>query len=120
MIFLESDYLERDPYRKFVVGLAHAFGAVVLTKADVPFMIVVFGYPIKEIMFDLARVFTGHSSKWLRNIWTDWRLVADSLIDWAFWWMGAAMVAYDDVRYGFAGLSVGAEYVVAGKMCDGL
>ena len=119
MTFLESDYLERNPKRKFDVGLAHAFGGAYLIMEGFPMWQVILGYFIKEVTFDLARVFKGHRSKWLHHIWADKCLVSDSLIDWSFWWLGAAMVAYSDARYGFAALAVGATYFVAGKLRDG-
>ena len=116
MIFLTSDYLESDPYRKLTVGLSHAFGGALLIMAGLPMMLVVFGYFAKEVIFDLARVFTADRSKWLSHIWADRWLVSDSLVDWSFWWLGAAMVAYGDARYGFAALVVGAAYFVVGKI----
>ena len=118
-IFGASDYLERDPYRKFVVGLAHAFGGGYLIMKGVPMGLVIGGYFVKEVIFDLARVFIGHPSKWLRRIWADRWLVSDSLIDWYFWWAGAAMVAYHDAGYGTGALIVGSMYFVAGKLSDG-
>lgn len=117
-MFGASDYLERDPFRKFVVGLAHAFGAAYLIEKGVPMGLVIAGYFVKEVVFDLARVFVGHPSKWLRSMWADRWLVSDSLIDWCFWWLGAAMVAYNDPGYGDAVLIVGAAYFVAGKWHD--
>lgn len=118
MIFLESDYLERDPYRKLTVGLSHAFGGALLIMAGLPMMLVIFGYFAKEVAFDLARVFSADRSKWLHHIWADRWLVADSVVDWAFWWLGAAMVAYSDARYGFAALVVGAAYFAVGKISN--
>jgi len=118
-IFLTSDYLERDSERKFNVGLAHAFGGAFLIIAGVPLVLVIFGYFAKEVIFDLARVFVSDRSKWLHHMWADRWLVADSLTDWAFWWLGAAMVAHSDARYGFAALVVGAAYFIAGKIFDG-
>lgn len=118
-IFGTSDYLERDPYRKLAVGLAHAFGGALLITAGLPLLLVVAGYFAKEVVFDLARVFVADRSKWLHHIWADRWLVADSLTDWAFWWLGAAMVAHSDARYGFAALVVGAAYFVAGKLFNG-
>jgi len=119
MTFLESDYLERDPKRKFDVGLAHAFGGALLVMAGLPLMLVIFGYFVKEAVFDLSRVFMADRSKWLSHIWADRWLVADSLTDWSFWWLGAAMVAYSDARYGFAALVVGSAYFMAGKLING-
>jgi len=119
MTFLESDYLERDPKHKFDVGLAHAFGGALLVMAGLPLMLVVFGYFAKEVIFDLARVWKGHRSKWVYQIWTDRWLVADSIIDWVFWYLGAAMVAHWDARYGLAALIVGGAYFAAGKVFDG-
>ena len=119
MTFLESDYLERDPKRKFDVGLAHAFGGALLITAKFSMPIVLLVYFIKEVAFDLALVFKGSRSKWAYQIWTDRRLVADSITDWSFWWLGAAMVAYSDARYGFAALIVGSAYFIAGKLFDG-
>ena len=119
MTFLESDYLERDPYRKLAVGLAHAFGGALLVMAGMPVWLVILGYFVKEVAFDLARVFDGDQSKWLRHIWADRWLVSDSVVDWSFWWLGAAMVAYGDARYGFGALAVGAAYFVAGKLFNG-
>ena len=118
-IFLASDYLERDPYRKLTVGLSHAFVGALLIVAGMPMLLVVFGYFVKEVTFDLARVFKGHRSKWLHNIWADRWLVSDSVVDWSFWWLGAAMVAYGDARYGFAALVVGAAYFAVGKVFNG-
>ena len=118
MIFLESDYLERDPKRKFDVGLAHAFGGALLITAGVPMIWVIVGYFAKEVIFDLARVFVADRSKWLQHIWADRWLVADSLVDWSFWWLGAAMAQSGDARYGFAALVVGAAYFAAGKLFD--
>ena len=118
-MFTESDYLERDPKRKFDVGLAHAFGGALLIMAGLPLMLVVFGYFAKEVIFDLARVFTADRSKWLTHIWADRWLVSDSVVDWAVWWLGAAMVAHSDARYGFGALVVGAAYFAAGKVLDG-
>ena len=118
-MFGTSDYLERDPYRKFVVGIAHAFGGAFLIIAGVPMLLVILGYFAKEVIFDLARVFVADRSKWLHHIWADRWLVADSIIDWCFWWLGAAMVAHWDARYGFAALGVGAAYFIAGKVFDG-
>jgi hypothetical protein len=85
----------------------------------VPMWQVIAGYFAKEVIFDLARVFVGHPSKWLRSIWADRWLVADSLIDWYFWWTGAAMVYYGNDGYGDAALVVGAAYFMAGKWRDG-
>lgn len=117
--FLTSDHAERDPYSKLTVGLSHAFGGTLLVMAGLPLMLVVFGYFVKEVIFDLARVFVADRSKWLHHIWRDRYLVADSLTDWCFWWLGAAMVAHNDARYGFAVLIVGAAYFAAGKLFDG-
>ena len=117
--FGASDYMERDPYRKLTVGLSHAFGGSLLIVAGMPMLWVVFGYFAKEVIFDLSRVFVGHPSKWTPRIWADRWLVADSLTDWAFWYLGAAMVAYNDARYGFAVLIVGAAYFAAEKWADG-
>lgn len=116
MLFLESDYLERDPYRKLTVGLSHAFGGALLIVAGVPMFLVILGYFIKEVVFDLARVFAGDRSKWLRLMWADRWLVSDSVVDWVFWWLGAAMVAYSDAQYGFGVLAVGAAYFIVGKV----
>lgn len=119
-MFGTSDYLERDPKRKFDVGLAHAFGGVVLIVAHFSMPVVLLGYFIKEVAFDLARVFKGDRSKWAYQIWTDRWLVADSIIDWCFWYLGAATVAHWDVRYSFAALIVGSAYFIAGKLRDDL
>lgn len=116
--FFESDYMERDPKRKFDVGLAHAFGGALLITAGVPMWLVIGGYFIKEVVFDLARVFTGDRSKWATRIWADRWLVADSMVDWSFWWLGATMVASGDARYGFAALIVGSAYFIVGKYND--
>ena len=118
-IFGVSDYPERDPYRKFVVGLAHAFGGGYLIMKGAPMGLVIAGYLAKEVIFDLARVFIGRPSKWARRIWADRWLVSDSLIEWYFWWAGAAMVAYNDADYGTWVLIVGAAYFVARKWADG-
>ncbi len=117
-IFGTSDYLERDPYRKLTVGLSHAFGGALLISAGLPLMLVIAGYFAKEVIFDLARVFVADRSKWLHHIWLDRWLVADSLTDWCFWWLGAAMVAHGNSWYGFAALVVGAAYFVAEKAYD--
>jgi hypothetical protein len=119
MTFTESDYMDRDPYRKLTVGLAHAFGGALLVTAGLPFILVIFGYFAKEVIFDLSRVFTADRPKWMHHIWADRWLVADSLTDWCFWWLGALMVQSGDARYGFAVLVVGAAYFVAGKWRDG-
>ena len=113
--FLTSDYLERDPKRKFDVGLAHAFGGALLIIAGMPMLWVVLGYFAKELIFDLSRIFTSYRSKWLSHIWSDRWLVADSVVDWVFGWLGAAMAQSGDARYGFAALIVGAAYFIAGK-----
>ncbi len=118
-IFGTSDYLERDPYRKLTVGLSHAFGGALLITAGLPLMLVILGYFAKEVIFDLGRVFVADRLKWLHHIWHDRWLVSDSLTDWCFWWLGAAMVAHSDARYGFAALIVGAAYFVAGKLFNG-
>ena len=110
MTFLESDYMDRNPYRKLTVGLSHAFGGALLIMAGVPMWLVVLGYFAKEVMFDLKRV---------QGLWADRRLVSDSIVDWIFWWLGAAMVSYDNAWYGFAALAVGAAYFVAGKVQNG-
>ena len=116
MIFLESDYLVRDPYRKLTVGLSHAFGGALLIVAGMPMWLVVLGYFVKEVAFDLARVFVADRSKWLHHIWADRWLVSDSVVDWSFWWLGAAMVAYSDARYGFGVLAVGEACFIVGKV----
>ena len=116
MTFLESDYLVRDPYYKFVVGLAHAFGGNYLITEGYPMWQVILGYFLKEVLFDLARVFAGHRSKWARQIWADRWLVSDSIVDWCFWYLGAAMALHGDARYGFGVLAVGAAYFVVGKI----
>ena len=115
MTFLESDYMERDPYRKLTVGLSHAFGGALLIMV-LPMWLVILGYFVKEVIFDLSRVFMADRSKWLSRVWADRWLVADSLVDWSFWWLGAAMVAYSDARYGFAALVVGAAYFMTEKV----
>ena len=115
--FFESDYLERDPKRKFDVGLAHAFGGALLIMVF-PMWLVLFGYIIKELVFDLSRVFMSKPSKWATRIWADRWLVADSVVDWSFWWLGATMVASGDARYGFAALIVGSAYFIVGKYND--
>ena len=119
MTFTESDYLERDPYRKLTVGLSHAFGGALLIMSGLPMLLVIFGYFIKELVFDLSRVFMSDRSKWMHHIWADRWLVSDSLVDWAFWSLGALMVAHSDARYGFGALAVGAAYFAAGKWFDG-
>lgn len=110
MIFLESDYLERDPYRKFVVGLAHAFGGALLVMAGLPLWLIAIGYTAKEVGFDIRSVNRGNGA---------WRVLPDSIVDLCFTMLGAAMVAYGDARYGFAALIVGAAYFIAGKLRDG-
>lgn len=117
-IFGTSDYLERNPYRKLTVGLSHAFGGSLLIMV-LPMWLVIAGYLAKEVVFDLSRVLMADRSKWLSHIWADRWLVADSLTDWAFWYLGAAMVAYNDARYGFSVLIVGAAYFAAEKWADG-
>ena len=118
-IFGTSDYLVRTPYYKFVVGLAHAFGGGYLIMKGIPMPLAIAGYFAKEVIFDLARVFIGHPSKWARRIWADRWLVSDSLIDWYFWWAGAAMVAYNDAGYGTGVLIVGSAYFVGEKLFNG-
>ena len=118
-IFGISDYMERDPYRKFVVGIAHAWFAGFLVRQGMPLWMVGLGYLGKEIIFDLARIFVGRSAKWLKRAWADRLLVADSAIDWAFTWIGAAQVTYGDPRYDYAVLAIGAAYFVAGKLFNG-
>ena len=118
-IFGTSDYMDRDPYRKLTVGLSHAFGGSLLIVAGIPMVLIVFGYFAKEVIFDLSRVFVGHPSKWMRRIWADRWLVADSLVDWSFWWLGAAMASYSDVWYGIAALTVGSAYFMAEKVYAG-
>lgn len=115
--FLESDYLERDPYRKFVVGIAHAWFGGYLIKNNVEMWAVLVGYLGKEIIFDMARVFfSGVRSKLFHRMWIDRRLVADSAVDWVFTWLGAASVFYGDSMYDHAVLIVGSAYFIAGKL----
>ena len=110
MTFLESDYLERDPYRKLTVGLAHAFGGAFLAIMGVPLWLIAIGYTAKEVGFDIRSVARGDGL---------WRVLPDSVVDLCFTVLGAAMVAYGDARYGFGALAVGAAYFVAGKLFNG-
>ena len=115
--FGTSDYLERDPYRKLVVGIAHAWFGSYLIKNGVDMWVVLVGYLGKEVIFDMARVFlSGARSKLLHRMWVDRRLVADSAVDWVFTWLGAASVFYSDTMYDHAVLAVGGAYFVAGKL----
>ena len=117
MTFLESDHLERDPYRKLVVGIAHAWFGAYLIKNGVEMWVVLVGYLGKEIIFDMARVFfSGVRSKMLHRMWVDRRLVADSAVDWVFTWLGAASVFYGNTMFDHAVLAVGTAYFVAGKV----
>lgn len=126
-LFLESDYLVRNPYRKFVVGIAHAwFGGflarvvpLLLAKmgiaqhindigmAAIILVTIALGYAGKEYYFDLLR---GRSR--------DLRLWADSLTDLSFTMMGTATVVSNDWRYGLGVLAAGSAYFVAGKVYD--
>lgn len=118
-IFGTSDYLVRDPYRKLVVGIAHAWFGAYLIKNGVEMWVVLVGYLGKEIIFDMACVFfSGVRSKLLHRIWVDRHLVADSAVDWVFTWLGAASVFYGDTMFDHAVLAVGASYFVAGKVYD--
>ena len=101
---LRSDYLERDPYRKFTVALAHAFGGALLVMVGLPLWLVVAGYVVKEIAFDIRSVNRGDGA--LRLV------VADSIVDLVFWTLGALMVAENDFRFGVAVVMLGASYFI--------
>ena len=127
-IFGTSDYLDRDPYRKFVVGIAHAwFGGflarvtpLLLVKIGITqhisdtvvtgivLTVIALGFACKEYWLDLSR---GRSR--------DLRIWADSLTDLSFTMMGAATVVSDDWRYGLGVLAAGLAYFVAGRLFDG-
>ena len=115
-IFGTSDYLERDPKKKLDVGLAHAFVGGVLIAYGIAMFWVMAIYIGKEIIFDMWRVWRGGSSKWLNNIWKDRLLAADSATDAAFWYLGAAMFATSDYRYGVAAVIAGSAYFIAAKV----
>lgn len=48
-----------------------------------------------------------------------WRLWADSAVDAAFVYLGAAMVAYMDARYGFGAVAMGGAYFLTERMTNG-
>ncbi len=108
-IFGTSDYAERKPYYKFVVGLAHAFGGALLAMLGLPLWLIAIGYTAKEVAFDIRSVNRGDGL---------WRVLPDSIVDLCFTVLGAAMIAHGDARYGFAALIVGSAYFVAGKVYD--
>ena len=66
-------------------------------------------------MFDLARVVIAALAKRPQRVWADRWLIADSIIDWIFTYLGAACVAYMDARYGVGVLAVGFSYFIAEK-----
>lgn len=48
MTFLQSDYLERDQYRKFTAGLAHTFGGILLVIVGMPLLLPAIEQTIKK------------------------------------------------------------------------
>jgi len=104
--FTKSDYAERDPKRKLDVGLAHAFVGCMLAVVGIPLWLIAVGYLVKEVSLDILRRATGSPLRWV---------LADSIVDWSFTVMGAAMVAHGDWRWGAWILVVGAAYFIFGK-----
>lgn len=103
-MMFESDYLERDPYKKLATGLAHAWLGGFLVFLGLPIWAIMVGYVLWEVISGLM----GFKPR-------VWRLWADSAVDAAFVYLGAALVAYMDVRFGFGILAMGAAYFIANR-----
>ena len=73
----------------------------------IPLWLIVIGYIIKEVTFDISSVNKGDGS---------WRVLPDSIVDLIFTILGAAMVSTLDYRYGIGVLLSGAAYFVAHKV----
>ena len=104
-IFGTSDYLERDPYRKLTVGISHAWLGGFLVIVGIPIALIVIGYIVKEVVFDLRGKFGNKA------------LLADSAVDLVLTWLGGLLAASHDWRYGVGVLAVGAAYFMAEKCC---
>ena len=102
-IFLTSDYMERDPERKFYVGLGHGFLGVFLFILGLPLWVIVIVYIAKEVFLDL------------RGKFNNWRVWADSTVDFIFTILGALAVAYMDWRYGAGVFAIAFSYFAAEK-----
>ena len=107
MTLLTSDFQERDPYRKLTVGLSHAWVGGFMAALGLPLLVIMVLYIGKEVVFDLSSL---KERRWL--VW------ADSAVDAAFVYLGAAMVAYMDARYGFGAIAMGGAYFLTERLAN--
>ena len=103
-MFGTSDYLERDPEKKFYVGIGHLWVGGYLVTLGLPIAIIVAGYIAKEVIFDLRGKFKNKL------------LLADSVVDFVFVVLGVMSTTTGDWRYGAAGFVVALSYFAAVKV----